>query len=77
MFSLCIALWMVIGVTLAGFVYGPFHAHFPDRVETKRLRVSAILCGIAMGPCLLFPVTMFYLEWWQSVGRRILWKSPL
>jgi hypothetical protein len=75
--SLCVTLWIFVGITLAGFIYGPFHAYFPDRIETKKLRVFAVLCGITMGPYILFPIALFYAEWWQSVGQRILWRSPL
>jgi hypothetical protein len=70
-------LWIVAGMALSGFIYGPFHARFPGHIETKKLRIPALLCGVTMGPCILFPIALFYLEWWHSVGQRIFWKFPL
>ena len=66
MIFLLITLWIISGLLLAGFMFGPF---YNNEHEVDRLRIHSVLSGIFMGPFVLLMVLSFYTEFWDTLGR--------
>jgi hypothetical protein len=71
MIILLIALWIFVGLVLAGFLFGPFYY---NEHEVTWIRGNSIAMGIIMGPFTLLPVLAFYFDFWESIGG-VKWKS--